>query len=28
VDAMGDKQVYVYKSMKVTFINGKVAKVE
>jgi len=25
---MGDKQVYVYKSMKVTFINGKVAKVE
>jgi hypothetical protein len=28
VDAMGDKQVYVYKSAKVTFVNGKVSKVE
>jgi hypothetical protein len=28
VDALGDKQVYVYKSVKVTFINGKVSKVE
>jgi hypothetical protein len=28
VDALGDKQVYVYKSVKVTFVNGKVSKVE
>jgi len=28
VDASGDKQVYVYKNVKVTFINGKVSKVE
>jgi hypothetical protein len=28
VDALGDKQVYVYKNVKVTFINGKVSKVE
>jgi hypothetical protein len=28
VDASGDKQVYIYKNVKVTFINGKVSKVE
>jgi hypothetical protein len=28
VDASGAKQVYVYKSVKVTFTNGKVSKVE
>jgi hypothetical protein len=28
VDALGDKQVYVYKNVKVTFVNGKVSKVE
>jgi len=28
VDASGAKQVYVYKNVKVTFINGKVSKVE
>jgi hypothetical protein len=28
VDASGDKQIYIYKNVKVTFINGKVTKVE
>jgi hypothetical protein len=28
VDASGDKQIYIYKNMKVTFVNGKVSKVE
>jgi hypothetical protein len=28
VDASGDKQVYIYKNVKVTFVNGKVSKVE
>jgi hypothetical protein len=28
VDATGDKQVYIYKDLKVTFVNGKVSKVE
>ena len=28
VDASGDKQVYIYKNLKVTFVNGKVSKVE
>lgn len=28
VDAAGDKQTYIYKNVKVTFVNGKVSKVE
>jgi hypothetical protein len=28
VDASGDKQIYIYKNVKVTFVNGKVSKVE
>jgi len=28
VSAEGNKQIYVYKSLKVTFVNGKVSKVE
>jgi len=28
VDAAGDKKIYIYKNVKVTFVNGKVSKVE